>query len=165
MPKRFNFKKIKRDKKSKSGERSSSSGSARRTESKATTTRIHATQQDAEAYILDNLHERAWALVDVRAANDGAVEYAIRMNSSTVPSTTSSVAWRSFGIDRTYLRYYFSGFLTLQREIDAYFLRRGDPNAPPLSERAAEEGGEFGEAAALELEALADVEDEADRGA
>ena len=48
----------------------------------------------------------------------GTMDYTIRMNYTTLPRTTSIKSQYVQGLDDSYKRYYFSGFLTLQGMID-----------------------------------------------
>jgi len=64
--------------------------------------------------------DRTWALMvfDEVDIDGGRLEYTIRMNASTLASTKSTIDSFAIGINEAYKRYFWSGFLTLQRMIE-----------------------------------------------
>ena len=63
-----------------------------------------------------------WAHVTISALTTGSsinLEYTIAMNETDVPSTTNSLNQFGGGIGASFSQYFFSGFLTLQYEIEA----------------------------------------------
>jgi len=69
------------------------------------------------------------------------LKFTIRMNYTTLPNTAQIVKWFSLGLDRSYQRYYLSGFLTLQRTLNEFAFhvesqKNGNCNSSlPKSER------------------------------
>lgn len=91
--------------------------------------RTHENEQEAVDFILKNLDERAWALIDFSASGTSSddpndVDFKIRMNYTTLPNTNQVVKYFSVGLHTEYHRYYLSGYLTLQRTIDEFAFYR-----------------------------------------
>lgn len=57
---------------------------------------------DAIAYALDHLDERTWAVIALDEAQDGRVDYTIRMNFTVVPNTNVVVDMFAIGLDDRY---------------------------------------------------------------
>ena len=100
---------------------------------------IYSSEADAIAwalrtnYTLDNNYnplwpydQRCWAIISFNELNisNGQIDYTIRMNYSTVPSTRSLQAKFKLGLATDYQDYYFSGFVSLQHMIEDYLLNR-----------------------------------------
>lgn len=77
--------------------------------------------------------ESTWAVIDF--TNDGKgtlnedgndIEYTIRMNSTVVPWTRFQITANAVGYDSIHQMYYFSGYLTLQKTVNDFFLSRND---------------------------------------
>ena len=70
------------------------------------------------------LRSRYWAVVSFNELDlaGGRVDYVIRMNYTALPSTSTKVSKFQLGLDESYKRYYYSGFLTLQTMIDSAVL-------------------------------------------
>lgn len=89
--------------------------------------RTHADQGSAMSYVMDNLHERTWAVIDLsqielyNGTNRGG-SFTIRMNSTTVPNTALVENYVAMGLSTRYQRYYLSGYLTLQRTINDFVM-------------------------------------------
>lgn len=83
----------------------------------------HDSESAAIDYIQDHLEEYALALI-VFPGHDTLsskhIQYKIRQNYTTLPNTNEVVNWISIGLDTGYQKYLLSGFLTLQRTIDAW---------------------------------------------
>jgi hypothetical protein len=64
---------------------------------------------------------RSWAVIvfDEIDLQKGRFDYSIRMNYSVIPTTRQNNQKFKKGYDDTYLRYFLSGFLTLQQSIEA----------------------------------------------
>ena len=75
---------------------------------------VHASEEAALAALLRPAGERVWALIVFRSLEPRRVDYAIRMNYSSLPNTNWVVRWIARGLDTRYTRYHLSGFLTLQ---------------------------------------------------
>ena len=104
--------------------------------------RVHDTEDVAVRFIIDNLDERTWALVDFSdysAASSGTdnnrdnatvleedFRYKIRMNYTTLPNTNQVVNFITIGLSTRYQRYYLSGYMTLQQTLNEFaFARAG----------------------------------------
>ena len=48
----------------------------------------------------------------------------MRMNSTTLPNTNSITSWISIGLNTEYERYFFSGYLSLQRTVNEFAIWR-----------------------------------------
>lgn len=86
--------------------------------------RVHDDSDQAIDFIMSNLNERTFAFIEFDESQDGGFDFAIRMNSTTLPNTSRIVNWVSIGLNRRYQRYYFSGFLSWQRTINEFALER-----------------------------------------
>lgn len=84
---------------------------------------MHSSGQAAIDHVINNLNERTWAIIILDEVEPGRVEYTIRMNFTTVPSTNWISRWIAIGIDTRFQRYYLSGFLTLQHTIDDFLMQ------------------------------------------
>jgi len=64
--------------------------------------------------------DRTWAIVVFNTLDlaGGALDFTIRMNSSVLPTTHSTIDRFVQGVDEDYKKYYYSGFLTLQTMIE-----------------------------------------------
>jgi ABC-2 family transporter protein len=90
----------------------------------------HDSEAVAVQYINDNIRERTWALIDFAhwpehdLTSDSSaalhVKYKIRMNQTVLPDTDEIINYVTTGLDRTYQRYYLSGYLTLQRTLNDF---------------------------------------------
>lgn len=78
----------------------------------------HKNEGNAINYIQNHLNEYTWALIVVHSISPSDINYEIRLNYTTLPNTNEIVNWVSIGLDTTYQRYFFSGFLSLQNIID-----------------------------------------------
>jgi len=65
---------------------------------------------------------RTWAVLvfDEFDFDTRQFDYTIRMNYSVLPSTNLKYSHFNIELDRDYLKYYYSGFLTLQRTVELY---------------------------------------------
>lgn len=84
---------------------------------------IHDSENAAIDYIQKNLDEYAFALIVLPGSDvitDQYIQYKIRQNYTTLPNTNRVVNWISIGLDTEYQKYLLSGFLTLQKTIDAW---------------------------------------------
>ena len=86
--------------------------------------RVFPSEEAAVADVL-SLQQRYWAVVSFNVLDlpGGHVDYTIRMNYTALPSTSTTVSKFQLGLDRSYKRYLYSGFLTLQNMIDTAILR------------------------------------------
>lgn len=106
------------------------------------TVRVHGTEDDAlEAVLNPPPGERTWAVLSFANLSAFHVDYAIRLNYSTVPNTNRITNWIARGLDTSFQRYTTSGFLTLQSLVDEYairpsvrpFMRLPPPSRPSVS--------------------------------
>nr|XP_024376526.1 ATP-binding cassette sub-family A member 1-like isoform X3 [Physcomitrium patens]XP_024376527.1 ATP-binding cassette sub-family A member 1-like isoform X3 [Physcomitrium patens] len=88
---------------------------------------IFQSEKDAEKHALTSvqLERPTWAIIVVEHLDivGGNVDYKIRMNFTTVPSTWDTLHKRRKGLLSYYKRYYTSGFLSLQDAINGYVLQ------------------------------------------
>ena len=78
----------------------------------------------ADAVSAKGLKDRTWALVVFNSLNmsSGDVDFKIRMNYTTVPSTNQLYLRYKYTFDNNFLGYYISGFLSLQSFISNHIL-------------------------------------------
>ena len=81
--------------------------------------RVFNTEDEAMSEVLE-VSDRYWAVVSFNVLDmaGGAVDYVIRMNYTALPSTSTIISKFQLGLDESFKRYYFSGFLTIQNMID-----------------------------------------------
>jgi len=89
---------------------------------------IHESEELALNFINDNLNERTWALIHLKTIETEKVEYKIRMNYTTLPNTNRIVNFVSIGLNKDYVQYYLSGYLTLQRTLNEFAMTRSGCN-------------------------------------
>ena len=81
---------------------------------------------DSEAAAVDGAmgKQRYWAVVHFNELDlaGGQVDFVIRMNYTVLPSTSTTISKFQLGLDDSYKRYMYSGFLTLQTMIDTAVL-------------------------------------------
>jgi hypothetical protein len=77
----------------------------------------HSNEDEAVHYILDNLNERAFALIVLREITVNKINYVIRMNYTALPNTNQIII-DSPSIDNTFQEYVKSGYMTMQQTID-----------------------------------------------
>ncbi|KAK9829531.1 hypothetical protein WJX72_006343 [[Myrmecia] bisecta] len=83
---------------------------------------VFATEAEAEDYVL-NGGQRVWALVVFNEGPNATVaDYTVRMNYTTVPTTSIAVNKWKHGVPVYYKQYLTSGFLSIQAAIDGYVL-------------------------------------------
>lgn len=82
--------------------------------------RVHATEEQGVAYILEHLEERTLALIVLKQIEPAKVNYVIRVNYTTLPNTNRIVNRFSLGLDPTYQSYFLSGFFSLQSAVDRW---------------------------------------------
>ena len=97
--------------------------------------RLHETESDAIEFINGNLNERTWALLNfgswlddddddelslLNNTSSTAYRYKIRMNYTTLPSTSEITNFVSIGLNKDYQQYYLSGYLSLQRTLNEF---------------------------------------------
>lgn len=97
-------------------------------------------EQDALEHI-ESLYdiETTWAMIDFSNGNvtdstneaNNDIHYTIRMNSTVVPWTRFQITANAVGYDRVYQMYYSSGYLTLQKTVNDFFLSRNDDCVVP----------------------------------
>jgi ABC-type multidrug transport system ATPase subunit len=105
---------------------------------------------DEDAAIQDALNtktirERTWALIvfDKAILPAGDISYRIRMNYTSVPSTNTLYSRYRYRFDETFLRYYFSGFLSIQSFVSGSILDFSSDGSSPLSRYVAATGTPF----------------------
>jgi ABC-type multidrug transport system fused ATPase/permease subunit len=81
---------------------------------------IHDTEKEGVRYILDNLDSPALALIVLREITPEKVNYVIRQNYTTLPNTNQVIIDAVIGLNTEYLDYIFSGFLSLERAVNAW---------------------------------------------
>jgi ABC-type multidrug transport system fused ATPase/permease subunit len=81
---------------------------------------IHDTEKAGIRYILDNLDAPALALIVLREITPEKVNYVIRQNYTTLPNTNQVIIDAVIGLNTEYQDYIFSGFLSLERAINAW---------------------------------------------
>jgi ABC-type multidrug transport system fused ATPase/permease subunit len=81
---------------------------------------IHDTEKAGISYILDNLDAPALALIVLREITPEKVNYVIRQNYTTLPNTNQVIIDAVIGLNTEYQDYIFSGFLSLERAINAW---------------------------------------------
>jgi hypothetical protein len=81
---------------------------------------VHDSEDDGVEYILDNLDDTAFALIALLQITPNKVNYKIRQNYTTLPNTNGVLNNPAIGINTDYQQYFFSGFLSLQRAVDAW---------------------------------------------
>mmetsp|Transcript_35397 Transcript_35397/g.83302 ORF Transcript_35397/g.83302 Transcript_35397/m.83302 type:complete len:860 (-) Transcript_35397:7-2586(-) len=91
--------------------------------------RMHTGEPEAVSSILDESTEIAWALVHFEAISPCALNYTIRVNFTTLPSTFTRVSFVARGLDTNYQKYQLSGVLTLQRAVHGFVLHLAQPEA------------------------------------
>ena len=86
------------------------------------TVRVHPSESEALDAVLNPADpgERSWAVIAFANLSATHVDYAIRLNYSTVPNTNRITRWIARGLDTQFQRYTTSGFLTLQALVDEY---------------------------------------------
>lgn len=94
---------------------------------KVLTIRTHPNEEEAMQYVMDNLGERTWAVIDLsQLETDDSTSkggsFKIRMNSTTLPNTALVENYVAMGLSTRYQRYYLSGYLTLQRTINDFIM-------------------------------------------
>ena len=105
--------------------------------------RIFDSEDEAMSKVLD-LDERFWSVVSFNVLDmaGGHVDYVIRMNYTALPSTSTTISKFQLGLDDSFKRYYYSGFLTLQNMIDEAVLvasaRNNYDPYPPYPPRPAQ---------------------------
>jgi ATP-binding cassette subfamily A (ABC1) protein 3 len=82
--------------------------------------RIHDSEKKAVNYILSHLDERTLALIVLKQIDMSYISYKIRLNYTTLPNTNEVVNSVALGLDVTYQRYFFSGFLSLKDAVDGW---------------------------------------------
>lgn len=75
---------------------------------------IHKSESKAVSYILNHLEERTLALIVLKSISIDRISYKLRFNYTTLPNTNTIVNDVSLGLDTTYQKYFFSGFLTFK---------------------------------------------------
>lgn len=90
----------------------------------------HTTTFSQLAVVVHNSEEEAvnelvvegipWALIVVNEASSSGVAVDIRMNYQYLPNTNQIIDPTAVGLDTAYQSYFFSGFLTIERTIDAW---------------------------------------------
>jgi len=94
---------------------------------------VHASEDDAVAYILNHLERRTFALIVVRDVSPHKVNYVIRLNYTTLPNSNLIVNRISRGLDKGFQGYLLSGFLTMEQTVDQwalnYAVQQVDPKA------------------------------------
>lgn len=90
----------------------------------------------------DTTNTVLWAVVEISTfdISNGVFDYTIRMNASLVPSTGSIIDKFPQGIGSAYANYIYSGFMTIELELNEYFRRKarqsdvlnGRQTPPPL---------------------------------
>ncbi|KAJ1623329.1 hypothetical protein T492DRAFT_912663, partial [Pavlovales sp. CCMP2436] len=91
--------------------------------------RMHTGEPEAVSSILDESTEIAWALVHFEAISPCALNYTIRANFTTLPSTFTRVEFVARGLDTDFQKYLLSGVLTLQRAVHGFVLHLAQPEA------------------------------------
>ncbi|KAG8470313.1 hypothetical protein KFE25_008734 [Diacronema lutheri] len=91
--------------------------------------RVHGSEPRAIAYITNATDEIAWALVHFDALSPCSLNYTIRTNYTTVPSTFTIVQFVARGLDTSYTQYLLSGVLTLQRTIHGFVMHLASPGS------------------------------------
>jgi hypothetical protein len=93
------------------------------------TVRTHPDHDVAMEYVMSNLDERTWAVIDLsQIERDSASTrqhggtYTIRLNHTTVPNTALIENYVAMGLSTKYQRYFLSGYLTLQRTINEFIM-------------------------------------------
>jgi ATP-binding cassette, subfamily A (ABC1), member 3 len=84
---------------------------------------VHDSEDDAINAILNNLDETTLALISLFQITQEKVNYAIRQNYTTLPSTNDVIITPAIGINQNYQQYFFSGFLTLQSAVDDWIFQ------------------------------------------
>lgn len=84
------------------------------------THRVHASESAAVDFIINNLEERALVLIVMNAATVERVNYKLRLNYTTLPNTNQIVNDVALGLDTSYQKYFFSGFLTFKDAVDSW---------------------------------------------
>ena len=95
--------------------------------------RLFDTEDEAMSKVLQ-LQERYWAVVSFNVLDmaGGEVDYVIRMNYTALPSTSTTISKFQLGLDESFKRYFYSGFLTIQSMIDeAVLVASADNNYEP----------------------------------
>lgn len=80
----------------------------------------HASEGAAVEYILNNLQERAFALIVFRQVTPTVINYLIRQNYSVLPNTNVINRPGYKVLNTLYQDYYLSGFLTMQDTVDRW---------------------------------------------
>jgi len=102
----------------------------------------HADEASALAFLAGSAERRAsaWSLIVFNALSPRAVNASIRLNYTTVPNTNLITNQIARGLDPSYQQYTTSGFLTLQRLVDAYAFElaaeHGALRVPPPTQEA-----------------------------
>jgi hypothetical protein len=96
---------------------------------------VHDSEDSAIDYIVNHLDRWTLALVVFREISPEKLNYVIRQNYTTLPSTDYVVDTWSVGLDTSYQQYFLSGFLSIQQSIDAWAM--GYVNATTTSAECA----------------------------
>eukprot|EP00736_Rhodelphis_marinus_P004548 Rmarinus@m.24864 len=91
---------------------------------------VFANEDDAVDDATDRGHNEVWAVIYFQTIDttNQRIEYKIRMNHTVVPSTFVESRDLNRGLDVSYSKYYFSGFLAIQRSIDVLFAADDEGN-------------------------------------
>jgi ATP-binding cassette subfamily A (ABC1) protein 3 len=81
---------------------------------------VHDSEEAGIGYILDHLGDPALALIVLRQITPAKVNYLIRQNYTTLPNTNQVVDDGAIGLNTDYQSYFFSGFLSLERAVNAW---------------------------------------------
>jgi hypothetical protein len=93
--------------------------------------RLHDDEAAALGYIdATNKEERTWALLDFTDFDleQDSSSFQIRMNYTTVPNVNRVTNWAATGLNRSYQRYYLSGYMTLQRTVNEFVMAQSGCN-------------------------------------
>lgn len=91
---------------------------------------IHDNENNGMKYILSHLDERALVFIILREISLKKVNYVIRMNYTTLPSTNRLINDFPLGLDTDYQKYFLSGFLSIQSAVDDWVLQYLDSLKP-----------------------------------
>jgi hypothetical protein len=78
----------------------------------------HESEQAAVDYITTHLGRWTFALIVFREISASKINYVIRQNYTTLPSTGLVIDDFAVGLDKGYQEYYTSGFLSIQGSVD-----------------------------------------------
>lgn len=92
----------------------------------------HASESAAVDFILNNLDEKAFALIVFRDITNQKINYVIRQNYTALPNTNIMVQFSFKGLSGQYTRYYLNGFLSLQDSIDRWAFDYTGASSPAI---------------------------------